>query len=229
MTMASTDPHAKVRPIGRFAGSPPAPDADTRRVPRRRFGAISGLLPILVFMLSACTGSTPPAAGSPTAEGSVGASEPSEGTAPDESTVAGGGVEGNLTPGTDLDACEIVTSDDIGSATKASGPVAAGTLEASPTVLSPSQTECTYEGDFGRIIVELTPEDGANEYDAARGAYKDASDITGIGDGAFNSDDNNRALIWKQKVVVMLTMFLNGGLEQRQVATDLGNAIIAKL
>ena len=73
------------------------------------------------------------------------------------------------------------------------------------------------------------PEDGANLYDAARGAYKDASDITGIGDGAFNSRLNHRAFIWQDRVNVMLTMSLNGELEQLPIATELGKAIVAKL
>ena len=107
--------------------------------------------------------------------------------------------------------------------------VADGTLQKKPTSLSPAKTECTYQGDFGRIIVTLVPEDGANLYDAARGSYKDASDITGIGDGAFNSKQNNRAFVWKDRVSVMLTMFLSGDLEQLPVATDLGKSIIAKL
>jgi hypothetical protein len=63
-----------------------------------------------------------------------------------------------------------------------------------------------------------------------RGArrLKDAADIAGIGDGAFNSDKNNRAFIWKEKVTVMLTMFV-GWAAQLQVATDLGKAIVEKL
>ena len=140
----------------------------------------------------------------------------------------GGGVEGNLTPGTNLNACEIVTTADVAAAFNLKFPVAEGALKSSPTTLSPGHTECRYEGEYGGVIVALTPEDGANLYDAARGAYTDAADIAGIGDGAFNSDKNQRAFIWKDKVTVMLTMFV-GELEQLQVATDLGNAIIEKL
>ena len=135
---------------------------------------------------------------------------------------------GEPTPGTSLDACEIITPDDIAAATDTSD-VAAGTLEASPTVLSPGRTECTYAGDFGRILVELTPEDGANLYDAAAGAYKDAEEIPGLGDGAFNSDQNKRAFVWKGSVTIMLTMFLGGDLEQADVAAALGEAMLAKL
>jgi hypothetical protein len=191
-------------------------------------GALGALLLIPAIALAACGGGTPVTSSEPATAPSVEAPAATEATSP-ESPVTGGGIEGTLTPGTDLGACEIVTSDDIAAATKVTGTVAAGTLEASPTVLSPARSECTYEGDYGRIIVELTPDDGENLYDAAAGAYKDAAPITGIGDGAFNSDDNHRAFIWQDKVTVMLTMFVGGDVTQLQVATDLGNAIVAKL
>jgi hypothetical protein len=192
-------------------------------------GALGALLLIPAIALAACGGGTPATSAEPPVAPSVEAPEATEATSPEESPATGGGVDGDLTPGTTLSACEIVTADDIAAATKASGTVDAGVLEHTPTSLSPGHAECTYSGDYGRIIVALTPEDGANLYDAARGSYADASDITGIGDGAFNSNDNNRAFIWKDKVAVMLTMFVGGGLTQLDVATDLGNAILAKL
>ena len=139
-----------------------------------------------------------------------------------------GGVLDDKAPGTKLDACGIVTSTDVAAATKTTG-VTAGTLKATPTSLSPGHSDCTYEGDFGRILVALTPEDGANLYDAARGSYKDASDITGTWDGAFNSEKNNRAFVWKGNVTVMFTMFLNGDLEQLPVATELARQVVGKL
>jgi hypothetical protein len=42
-------------------------------------------------------------------------------------------------------------------------------------------------------------------------------------------DDNHRAFVWKDEVTVMLTMFVRRRPDQLQVATDLGNAIVAKL
>lgn len=155
------------------------------------------------------------------------ATEATGGNAAEASTGTGGGVAGDKQPGTTLNACEIVTVADIQAATKATG-VAAGTFKASSTSLSPGQSECTYEGDYGKIVVELTPEDGANEYDAARGAYKDASDITGPWDGAFNSKEHNRAFVWKGNVTATFTMFLND-LEQLPVATELAKAVVSKL
>ena len=136
-------------------------------------------------------------------------------------------AEADATPGTALTACEILTADDIATATKAAD-VADGALEAAPTVLDEHRTECTYEGDFGRIIVELTPTDGANLYDAAIGAYDGAELYEGIGDGGFWSDKNNRAFFWKGSVTVMLTVFLNDA-DPTITAEQLGTLAIGKV
>ena len=194
---------------------------------RRSVGALTALTLALTFILAACSSGTTTPPVDESAPSSV--AQPDASAAPEESTAAGGGLDGTLTPGTTLDACEIVTTDDIKTATKSTAAIPAGALKESPTVLSPGQTECRYEADFGRIIVELTPEDGENLYDAAEGAYKDAAILPGIGDGAFNSDDNNRAFVWQGNVTVMLTMFVRGDLQQVDVATELGKAIVDKL
>ncbi|NJD28213.1 MAG: hypothetical protein FIA92_07935 [Chloroflexi bacterium] len=131
------------------------------------------------------------------------------------------------TPGTALNACEIITPADIEAIMKTEG-VEDGELKANPTSLSPGRTECTYGGDWGRVIVQLTPEDGANLYDAARGSYGDASDITGPWDGAFNSNQNKRAFVWKGAVTAMFTMF-PVGMAQYDFADALANAAVAKL
>ena len=136
-------------------------------------------------------------------------------------------AEADAKPGTTLNACEILTADDIATATKAED-VADGALEAAPTVLDEHRTECTYEGDFGRIIVDLTPTDGANLYDAAVGAYDGAELYEGIGDGAFWSDKNNRAFFWKGSVNVMLTIFLNDA-DPVSTAEALGTLAIGKV
>lgn len=195
-------------------------------MPRRSVGALTALILAVTFILAACSSGTTTPNGDVSPAPAV--ESPATSVAPEESTASGGGIDGTLVPGTTLNACEIVTPDDIKIATGFGGSVAAGTLKATPTVLSPGQTECRYEGEYGGIIVELTPEDGENLYDAAAGAYKDMAVLPGIGDGAFNSDDNNRAFVWKGNVTVMLTMFV-GDLEQSHVATELGKAIVGKL
>jgi hypothetical protein len=227
--MSSTDPRpfAVIGVRHTVLGSiTPDPDGELQPMLRRSSAAIGALLLISAIVLAACGGGSTATGTAPSAAPATAAAD--EPTTPDATAATGGGVEGNLTPGTDLNACEIVTTADVAAAFNLKTPVAEGALKASPTILSPGHTECRYEGEYGGIIVALTPEDGANLYDAARGAYKDAADIAGIGDGAFNSDKNHRAFIWKDKVTVMLTMFV-GELSQMQVATDLGNAIIEKL
>lgn len=137
-------------------------------------------------------------------------------------------ADDTLQPGTDLNACEILTPADIEAATDTAG-VAEGEFEATPTVLSPGHTECTYEGDFGGVIVALTPEDGENLYDAAAGAYKDMVVIEGLGDGAFFSADNHRAFVWQGNVTVMFTLFVNDDLDAATVAEAFGEAVVSKL
>ena len=136
-------------------------------------------------------------------------------------------AEADATPGTALTACEILTADDIASVTGADG-VANGELKDAATVLDAARTECTYEGDFGRIIVDLTPTDGANLYDAAIGAYEGAVLYDGIGDGAFWSEKNHRAFFWKGSVNVMLTIFLNDA-DPESTAEQLGTLALGKV
>jgi hypothetical protein len=186
----------------------------------RRPKSIGLMLASAALVLAACGGAS-------------GASSPS---APAEATpmvvptdVAGPDVAnpGALAPGTDLNACEIVSAEDVSAV--AGSDVDPGEFEESPTTLSPGRSECTYEGDFGRLIVSLTPEDGENLYDAARGSYDDASDIAGHGgDGAFYSKQSKRAFFWKGSVAVMLTVFLSDG-EVRPFAEEIGKLALAKV
>jgi hypothetical protein len=133
-------------------------------------------------------------------------------------------------PGTTLDACEIVTADDVKAAFMVDGTVAAGTFEADPSVLSPGHSECTYQGDFGRLIVALTPEDGANLYDAAYGAYDGLEVITGLGDGAFWSAENRRGFVWQDRVTAMFTIQPSDGeMTGLELTETLGQMMLGKL
>src|SRR5262245_42407276 len=177
----------------------------------------------LVALVAACGG-----AGSAPSQESGDGSE--TGTTPTDATPRPTDVpfaEADATPGTALSACEILTADDIAAATGAES-VADGDLKDAATVLDEARTECTYEGDFGRIIVDLTPTDGANLYDAAIGAYDGAVLYDGIGDGAFWSEKNNRAFFWKGSVNVMLTIFLNDA-DPAATAEELGSVAIGKV
>jgi hypothetical protein len=138
--------------------------------------------------------------------------------------------EADPEPGTTLNACEIIDADDVQAAFGLEEAVADGTFEADPTVLSPNHSECRYEGDFGRLIVSLTPEDGANLYDAAYGAYDDLVVIPGVGDGAFWSAGTKRAFIWQDRVTAMIQIGIAGGeVTGLEVVAALGEAMIAKL
>jgi hypothetical protein len=175
---------------------------------------------VIALLLAACGGAAAPAT-----------PDPGDTPAPTATAAVDPTPDGNdgaaPSPGTTLNACEIVTPADVAAATDATD-VAEGALEARPTTLSPGRTQCTYTGDWGRLIVELTPEDGVNLYDAARRSYKDAVDITGIGDGAFNSIENKRAFVVKGSVAVMLTMFPSAT-DRLELAEALVKAVVAKL
>jgi hypothetical protein len=180
---------------------------------------------LLIGLLAAITACGGAASGSTPATGDETAA-PAGTLAPE--TIDEGAPQDAPAPGTALNACEIVSAPDIAAATDVDG-VEPGEFESTPTTLSPRNSECTYEGDFGRILVDLTPEDGANLYDAAAGAYKDAAPIPGIGDGAFYSADNDRAFVWKGSVAIMFTIFVNGDLDPADVAAKLGSLALAKV
>lgn len=189
----------------------------------------------LVAIMAACSSSAG-AAGDGTdgdggGTGGTDASQPAaESTAPSEEAVEEDPAAPG--PGTTLNACEIVTAEDIAAATGIdAATIGTGELTESPTSLSPGHTECDYTGDWGGVVVSLTPEDGANLYDAARGSYDDASDreVTGA-DGAFWSEDNGRGFFWKGAVAVMLQIgFLADGGDRDAIVTSLGQAAIDKV
>jgi hypothetical protein len=176
---------------------------------------VSGALLLLAVLLAACGANAAP----------TGA--PSDAPTPTAPTVT---AAPEPTPGTALDACELVTPAIVQAATGGDA-VPPGTLQAGPTVLSPGRTICRYEGDFGRLIVDLVPEDGANLYDAARRAVKDASDVTlgGLGDGAFYTAANGRAFFWAGSVNVMLEAHFNATVEERPTLEGIGLAALAAI
>ena len=201
-------------------------------MPRRRpFLAVAPILALAV-VASACGagGTSPDPSDAPQSEAP--ASLPAS-VAP---SVAPSAVpsEGAGAPvaGTDLDACEIVTAADIESAVALDvGTVADGELTEDPTTLSPGHTSCRYAGDWGGVTVSLTPEDGENLYDAARGSYDEASDrvVTGA-DGAFWSDNDGRGFFWKGAATVMLQIgFLADGGDRDAIVTALGQAAMDRV
>ena len=166
-----------------------------------RFAPSAAIL-AAAFVLAACGGGgTSPEPSQPASQ--LASTAPS--TAPEESVAA----SAEATPGTTLTACEIVTPEDVTAVlADLSGEtvtIPEGESRETPTVLDPFGTECRYAGEWGGVIVSLTPADGANLYDAARGSYADAQDVETPGaDSAFWSEDNGRAFFWKGSVNVML-------------------------
>ncbi|HET6380644.1 MAG TPA: hypothetical protein VFH63_06360, partial [candidate division Zixibacteria bacterium] len=153
-----------------------------------------------------------------------------------EATATAAPSEAEPAPGTALNACELVSADDVAAMLLAlSGEevtVAAGELTEEPTVLDPNKTDCRYADEWGGLVVSLTPTDGANLYDAARGSYTDAKDLEIAGaDSAFWSADTNRGFFWKGSVTVMLqlTHTAAGGIDWEEATAMLGQAAIDKL
>ena len=93
----------------------PDPDGEPQDMSRRSIGALTALL-LLSLALAACGGGTANPATDASAAPAAATAAPVE---PDASTATGGGIDGTLTPGTTLNACEIVTSEDVKAATKA--------------------------------------------------------------------------------------------------------------
>ena len=180
-------------------------------MPRRSTGATAVALLALSLLLAACGGA---------------AAAPSQAAPPTDAPEATEAAD--PTPGTLLTACEILTAAEVKDVLDIDADVPPGEHEATPTILSPAHNECRYA--VGGVIVSLTPEDGENLYDAARGAYKDAVDITGVGgDGAFFSKKDNRSFVWKGAVTAMLTVFPAEGGWTYDRAEAFAKVILAKL
>ena len=190
---------------------------------------------VLILLVAACGGGSGSADEDMAADGDIAA--PMTSVTPDEADPNAPEDAGAIIyeeevpiPGTTLNACQVVTPMDVKSAFLATADVADGTFEANPTVLSPGRSECTYEGEFGRLIVQLTPEDGANLYDAAYGAYDGLEFIPGLGDGAFWSDKNHRGFVWQDRVTVMFTVFpASSDLTGMELTESLGAMMLEKL
>ncbi len=147
----------------------------------------------LVFVLAACGG------------GAAQTQSGGDGTEPPDVEETEAAAEGDPTPGTSLTACQIVTPADIEAALELDpGSVAAGTHEEQPTVLDPAVNECAYDGEWGGLIVNVTPTDGANVYDALVDVYGDEAEALEIGDGALWFDKNNRGYFFKGSVLFFL-------------------------
>ncbi len=179
---------------------------------------------VAVLAVAACG----PAASTPTADG--GQPTTADTTLPPD-VGGGGGGEGEPTPGTSLSACELVAPADIEAALDlAPGTVAPGALEQHPSVQDPAANECRYRGDWGGLVVNATPTDGVNVFDALVSVYGDSAEAVDVYDGALWFQDNDRGYFLKGPVMVLLQFqFIEGGTPFRDPTIALGEAALAKV
>lgn len=157
--------------------------------------ATLGLTLALTMVLAACGG------------GAAQSSAPGDSSDPITSDEPVASEAAEPTPGTALTACELLTPADIEAAIGlGAGTVAEGVHEETPTVLDAAENVCEYEDPaWGGVLIRVTPTDGANMYDAARGSYDDASDLIITGsDGAFWSVGTDRGFVWVDPVSTMI-------------------------
>jgi hypothetical protein len=184
---------------------------------------------LVVGTLAACS-STPPA-GSPGSPISPPAGQPT--TAPTEPSGPDQTEAPDTTPGTALSACELVAPQDIEAALSfEAGTVDAGELQENPSVLDPAANDCRYQGDWGGLVVAVTPTDGVNVFDAVDDSFGDDAEALDIGDGALWFENNDRGYFLKGSVMVRLqfTHLTGGGLTSfRDPTIALGGATVAKI
>jgi hypothetical protein len=186
---------------------------------------IAAMLPVVLALILAGCGSAPAGTfGQTQAPGQTAAP-----TQPRETEPAAG----EPTPGTALDACEVVTPQDVETAIELdAGTVGEGELVDASTVLDPAATECRYEGDWGGLVVSLTPTDGVNTFDAVESAFGEDAEALEMGDGALWFEDNDRGYFLKGAVMVRLQITFVADTELtsfRDPTVALGQAAIDKL
>jgi hypothetical protein len=186
---------------------------------------------VLVAVLAACSSAAPPA-GTPGGLSTSRPTQPTSQSTPAQQTEAPA-AEADATPGTTLTACELVAPADIETALGLdAGTVAEGEYEANPSVLDPAGNDCTYNDDWGGVIVAVTPTDGVNVYDALVHAFGEDAEALDIGDGALWFENNDRGYFLKGPVMVRLqfTHVTEGGLDSfRDPTVALGEAALAKI
>ena len=177
----------------------------------------------LVLAATACSSSGSPAA---TSAASAAASATSAATEAATSDAA------EPTPGTVLNACQLVTPGDIETVLGLdAGTVMDGALQEQPNTLDPATNECAYrDQDWGGLIVHVTPTDGVNTFDALVTAFSDDAESIAMGDGALWFENNDRGYFLKGSVLVLLQLtFLADGTPFRDPTVAIGQAAIDKI
>jgi len=177
-------------------------------------------VPSVILVLAACS-SSPAASGA----------GPTSGGAPSQATVSQP-ASGEPTPGTSLTACELVTAADVEAALSLDpGTVSEGALTEKGTVLDPAVNECRYTDEtWGGLVVNVTPTDGVNTFDAVESAFGEDAEALDIGDGALWFEDNDRGYFLKGSVMVLLQFtFIVDGTPFRDPTIALGEAAVARI
>jgi hypothetical protein len=177
-----------------------------------------------LILLTACAGGSP----------SLSAGGPEPGGEPTDAAASqAGATAGEPTPGTSLSGCEIITAADIEATLDLDpGTVSAGALEENPTVLDLAANECRYQDEsWGGLVVNVTPTDGVNTFDALVSVYGDEAEELDIGDGALWFEDNDRGYFLKGAVMFFLqfTFIVEPVDSFRDPTVELGEVGIGRL
>jgi hypothetical protein len=183
-----------------------------------------------VLILAACSGGQ-------AVDNPPGSTPPADTSQPtDQATTSPAGTPaGDKTPGTSLSACELVAPADIETALSlAAGTVGAGTLKQAGTVLDPAANQCRYDDpDWGGLVVDVTPADGAKTFNAVNKVYGDDAEQLTVGDGALWFEDQDRGYFLKGSVLVLLQFtYIAGGSPSgsfRDATVTLGQKAVDKI
>ncbi|RPH32845.1 MAG: hypothetical protein EHM90_06590 [Chloroflexi bacterium] len=148
------------------------------------------------------------------------------------SSAPGGGGGGGGTPGTDLTACQIVLPADIEVALGLdTGTVAEG--EDTPVAEDPTYpgaSQCTYAGEWGRVLVGLIPADGDQAFADFAATGDDRAEDLDVGDGGLWFEDIERGLFLSGPVLVDIAWIrLTESVPLREPTIELGEAALARL
>jgi hypothetical protein len=155
------------------------------------------------------------------------------GTGGEPSSAPGGdGGAGGGTPGTDLTACQVILPADVEAALGLDpGTVAAG--EDTPVAEDPAYpgaSQCTYAGDWGRVVVGLIPANGDAAFAGFVETGGDRAEALDMGDGGLWFEDIERGMFLSGPVLVDVGWIrLTEAVPLRDPTIELGEAALARL
>ena len=183
---------------------------------------------VLTLLIAACGG------GAATTAPGQSTPQPTLAARPTDDALDPGPAEPDATPGTSLTSCELVSPQDIEAALDLeAGTVGDGEFTESPDILDAHANQCRYNDEWGGLLVNVTPTDGLNTYDAVADVFgEDAESIDGIGEGALWFEERDRGYFLQGSVMVLLqfTHITEGEFDSfRDPTVALGEAALAKI